>query len=348
MITLSTREREILAELKFQADISLLPQPRVFSQSAEAVRGCLARCMEHRAVLIAPIKNVYPLGFTRFGVFFSLTPEARLARPRIAEAIYALRPVVWSAEMGGQFDYCMTLVARDVGEVLDVFGHFCSTLGNVIRAKSVVTQRRVTLFPDKFLGTKRAPVPNIWWGPTGSRVTLQSLDHEILQCIALESTISRRDICQRLGVTSQELDTRLERLRREQVFRGCALVLDPIQFGRQCYFFMVHTRSTSAEQRARLFTLCEQHPDIVRLIETFGEWDYQIGAYVEQPEDAARLSDEIVRAVGQSVSHVEVVPQYRIMKVAFYPFDAFDHASGVPLCREERSAPPERAVGCRE
>jgi len=348
MISLSARERELLAELKFQADLGLLPQPRVFSQSAEAVRGCLARCMEQRAVLVAPIMNVYPLGFTRFGVFFSLTPEARLARPRIAEAIHALRPVVWSAEMGGQFDYCMTLVAHDVGEVLDVFGQFCSAVGTVIRAKAVVTQRRVTLFPDKFLGAKRSPVPSVWWGPTGSRVRLQSLDHEILHRIALESSISRRDLCQRLGITSQELDSRLERLRREQVFRGCALVLDPIQFGRQCYFFMVHTRSTSAEQRAKLYALCEQHPDVVRLIETFGEWDYQIGAYVEQPEDAARLSDEIVRAVGQSVSHVEVVPQYRIMKVSFYPFDAFDHDAGAPVCRSEPSTQMDRAIGDRE
>ncbi len=315
---LTDQDRLVLANMELNAEMPLTEFAKLLGLSTSTTRYTIDKLLERNLARYYPWIDPYPLGYRLINIFFSVNqgPEAQTAK--LLQMIVKHPQVTWLRELGGSYQYCISFVTQKIHDLMTFLEDLATSCPNTIRAKSIMDQLALVLFPPKFLTSKIVGRTSC---PRGLNVKLcrgDELDHRILGAL-ISGSHSRRDIARSLGVAPSTIDARIQKLREHGVFKGFVYLRRLDLIGTSEYKLNITVMNRTRKLRDALLAFSEKHPHVIFWVEMIGEWDYEIDIEVSDAAGASRVCDALREQFGREIAAIEIVPMFRELKDACFP-----------------------------
>ncbi len=315
---LTDKERVVLAaaELQVEAPMPLLRKETGLRE--HTIRYALRRLIQREVATPIPLVNLQILGHTIFNIFFSVGAEKRSARQGLLKALIDAPEVVWVGEFGGEYQYGIAVVGTHIGTALDLLAQLSKKYQNVFFEKSVAIQSSVTVYHRKYLSSKRFSVKPLTCRYTREIVEIDDLDRKILTGLASHGQDSHRQIALKLHIPLSTFELRVTKLKEAGVIVGQILAVNCAAFGMQGYKLLVYAKGMNLELARGLGRFCEQHRNVVYLIECIGSWDFEVGVEVTHPQEVTEIVQELYEEFGSLVHTIRLLNKFSDVKFRWF------------------------------
>ncbi|MCB0354713.1 MAG: Lrp/AsnC family transcriptional regulator [Bdellovibrionales bacterium] len=320
---LSDKERLILhaAQLEAKATAKALSKATGFRE--HTVRYCLSSLRQRGVLEYVPFINVYPLGFTQFGLFFSLASERADSNAELLDFLSRSEYVSFIVQVGGDFQYGISVCTRDIFGLSAFLKLLASRFGNLFFSKAVAARERLTDFSMKYLSPRSKEIRELSWGNSPFQQSFDETDHKILRAANEGEFQSMRELAKRAGLGQSLVEQRFRRLEKDGVIVGHHYVVRTDKLGIQSFYLLIDSKGLRPNLSEDLFKFAREHPNIIFFVECLGSWDFEMGIEVEDPQDAVRLKQALTDKFGDSLNSIKLLFVFRYHKVSKYPFRSY-------------------------
>lgn len=317
---LNEKQRRIVSSVQLQAQAPVSAIARETGYREHTVRYCLED-LKSRGILDGfAFINPYPLGYTQYRIYFSRTPETKVSKQKLLEALVSSPRTAWVAEFGGDFQYGVSLYAKRITEVDTFFSDLSAKCGGKFYEKSFALPVSWTSYRCKYLSSHKSAVECLSGGGNAAEASIDELDHRILRAISGPAVASRVKIARELGIPVTTLDYRIKRLEKRGVIVGYAYRVNARACGLQMFALMVYTRNPSPEFTTQISRFAAEHPHVTNFTHCMGSWDYELRIEVPEAREASGISQELHDRFGDNVSNVKILTSFETLKASTYPF----------------------------
>lgn len=316
---LSEKESTILAAAELRADASMALLRKESGYREHTVRYALKRLTERKVITPVPFINLHRLGLTIYTLFFSIGAEKKGTREGVLKSLMNSPDVLWVGEFGGEYHYGIGFCAKHISPLVEYLNKLSSKHSTFFFDKAIAIQISSTIFPRKYLSSKKFSVKPLTVTYTKEIVKIDETDARILSGLTTYSELSHRQLAMKLKIPLSTLELRVKKLRENQVIAGNVFIAEPGYFQMQAFKLLVFTKGLNMELTGELFKFCSQHRNITYLIDCIGTWGYEIGVEVERPEEVTNIIQEIYEAFTGSINTIKVLTKFRYPKVRWFP-----------------------------
>ncbi len=316
---LSEKEGAILASAEFKADapIGLLSKESGYRE--HNVRYVLHRLQERRVIAPVPFINLHRLGYTIYTILFSTGAEKKGTKDSLLKSFIAAPEVLWVGEFGGEFQYGVAFCTKRFATLIQFLQVLSKKHQNVFFEKAISVQISSTIFPRKYLTSKKISANPITLTFDKNVVDIDEVDSKILSGISTHGDLSHRQLALKLQMPLSTLELRIRKLREKQVIAGNIYLIDSSAFDRESYKLLVYTKGLDPLLTSQLHKFCAQHQEITYLIDCLGSWGYEIGVEVLKGERVTEVIQELYEAFGGLIHTIKVLTKFRYPKSRWFP-----------------------------
>ena len=139
---------------------------------------------------------------------------------------------------------------------------------------------------------------------------LDNLDKAILRALQQDSSLSQRELAEKVGLSQNSCWRRLTRLREQKIIKGQTVRLDMIAVGLSLtVFVMVRTRHHSAEWLKTFRKSVLEIDNVIDFYRIAGDYDYMIKIVARDMNDFDQIYQRII-----SQTELETVTSYIAME----------------------------------
>lgn len=309
-LTILSRERDFIAGVGLCADRSVVSLATFLRVPVHQLHYTINKLTERDIVKKVWVIDTFLLGLTRYNIFFSLGGGEKKKRDQIIKDLASSVRTVFIAEVGGDFDYELSILARTASEVGEFIRGFSHLYGNVFRVRVISTRLSMVHFPRKYL-SKRAPLcSNLSIGDRPGNVTIDQFDSDILTALSSNPNSSIRDVARRIGRPESSVDLRMKRLVKEGVVRGALWSTNASRYGAQTFRLLIQTRGLSTERREDVLAFASSHPQVTSLVEGFGQWDIEMVAEVSDYRQLSMLRESLYHHFSDIILDIRLLNRF--------------------------------------
>jgi DNA-binding Lrp family transcriptional regulator len=317
---LTDNEALVIGSAHLQADASVGTISRETGLREHTVRRCLESLRSREIITPYAVIDVLRLGFTDYGIYFSLSRNKGAPREDFLRWIIKRPQVAWVAELSGQFQYVVTYVAAraaDVSAFLDEL-----TANNTVRIvdKAVATRVGYRAFRAAYLSDRKSSVEEILSLRSERSVEISPADHAILAGISDLRHRSMSELARALKTPLSTLLYRIEKLRADGIIRGFMYRLNLEKLGYGLFRLLIFENGASRAFHKRLLSFCRDNKNIVGLVRCLGSWDYELRVELPDGRDLPALIDELEGEFEGQISRIQVISSLQARKLVAYPF----------------------------
>jgi Lrp/AsnC family transcriptional regulator for asnA, asnC and gidA len=316
---LSDKESTILAatELRAQTPIEVLKKETGYRE--HIIRHALRRLKEREVIRPIPVINLHQIGYSVYNVFFSSAALSKAARQALVKSLVTAPEVMWVGEFGGEYHYGVAFCAKRPAHVIEFLHGISRKHKDVFLEKAVSLTISSTLYPRRYLSSRKMNLEPINLKFTADPVEVDELDMRILSALSTHGELSHRQLAAKIPTPLSTLELRIKKLREKKVIVGDIYVVSPSKFDRQSYKLLIYTKGIEPELSKKMHTFCSQHPDIVYLFECFGVWGFEIGVEVHAQEEVSVVMQELYEVFGAAITNIKMLTKFRYPKVRWFP-----------------------------
>lgn len=327
---LSDREKQIIHHAALAADEPVSELARRCHQRVHNVRYTLNELIRRGVLTKRWVIDLMSCGWGRYEIFFSVASGAKKSKDKMIEWLTRLEHTTYLAEVGGEFDYELILLAQSSLQAHEILGETARRCGEISFSKVVAVHNRVHYFPRKYLAPTASSVSAL--SLVGSTLIdrsaamripqfqISDFEHQILLLLSSAPEISQREIARLLGCTPLTVHTHIERLRSLGVIRGAMYSFKGTSIGAQSYILLIYARGFSLEFTNRLYNFCREHPHCTNMKECFGSWDFEVGIEVIEHISLQKVKEQLLELFSKEILRITILPRFSVLKFNFYPF----------------------------
>lgn len=307
---LTDQQRKILCAVQFHADapVSFVRKKTGFRD--HTIHYHLNRFKEEELIRRAALINVFTLGYSQYEVYFSIAAKESTARDGVMAFCKESPRIALYAELGGRYQYSMTVVAKSGQEMSTFLEELTTRFGNIFVKKSVALVVSFNLFRKKYLVPRTSWFDSLALTDTGTRVELDELDRKILNVLFGAGQESIESVARTIREPRSTIDLRLKKLEERGVIAGYIYLINAPKFGILTYRLLISASGMAEGLREKLLTHCSKQPNIVNMSCCLGAWDYELTVEVEEPLTVVRVTEGIYSAFPNSISEIEILPVF--------------------------------------
>lgn len=316
---LSEKEATILAsaELRANAPISLLRKESGYRP--HTIRYALRSLLDRQVITPVPFINLHRLGYTIYSLFFTVGGEKRGTHDALIRSLIAAPNVLWVGEFGGEYQYGVGFCAKRLPPLIDFLSALSKKHGAIFHDKAVSVQISSTIFPRRYLSSKKFSVqPILVTFDSKEVVEIDALDSKILSGLTTYGQLSHRQIALKLQIPLSTFELRLQKLRDHKIIAGDIYSVDAGKFNMESFKLLVYTKGLDAELSSHMHQFCARHKNITTLIDCLGSWGYEVNVEVSRPEEVTRIIQELYQYFGASIHTIKTLTKFRYPKVRFF------------------------------
>lgn len=316
---LSDKESTILGAVELRANAPIKVIQRESGYREHIIRHALRRLREREVIRPLPVVNLHQVGYSVYNVFFSAAAMSKAARQALTRSLVSAPEVMWVGEFGGEYHYGVAFCAKRPAHVIEFLQNLSRKHKDIFQEKAVSLTISSTLFPRRYLSTKKFSVEPITLKYTNEPVEVDALDSTILSALSSFGDLSHRQLALKLRIPLSTLELRVKKLREKKVIVGDIYVVSPASFYRQSFKLLVYTKGIDPELSKKMFAFCNRHPDVVYLFECFGAWAFEVGLEVTKAEHVSGTMQEIYEEFGSAVTNIKLLTKFKYPKVRWFP-----------------------------
>ena len=325
------KDRRLLIELEYSCRQTHKTIGRKVGLSSDIVRYRI-----HRLVRLGVIRNFLTyinfcrLGFTDYGVFFSVQHMTFRQEADLKNYLTSHSSISYLARLGGQYDYVMGILARNIAHFNDILSTILQQIGPIVLSKVITIRVSLTHFPKTYLlnthlqREPREEKPTPYFGNEFTNEEIDETDFEILSAMATKATASTLELSKALGIPASTIAVRLKKLIQRKIIVGFFAFTSAQSYGFQAYNIMLRVKNLSKPKERQLTTFFASHPNIVYTIKTVGAWDFEVAVEVPDQQVFQRVLGEIREQFFDIIQQLEFVTVFQELKYNVFPFSKTD------------------------
>jgi DNA-binding Lrp family transcriptional regulator len=320
MYKLSPSQAKVIVAAQLDAEC---PPAKLRSQVGlkdYTIRYTLSRAQELGIIERRHFVNLFKLGYLQHEIFFSLSSEQSGVRESLLAQLKASDRISWIGRLGGDYQYGINVCSRDALHLSDFFNSLSGTFGHLLVEKSLSVRIGLTYFGNRYLYPNLKAAPPLSYHPSTETISLDQTDHRVLSALTSRGHASGHELSRILGIPQSTVDYRLKKLKSSGVIVGSYYAFCGDRVGISSFLCLIATRGIGSTFRRKMFEFCNQNPEIVVLIESVGNWDFEFVIDALSSESAMRTSEKILDHLGRDVHWMKVIPLFSYPKVNEYPF----------------------------
>lgn len=319
------KESQILGTVELQANSSVDKIQKLTGFRQHSIRYCLRKLIDQRLIRYTPYVNLMALGYTDYNIYFSLTSSATISRKKALSVIAKTKNVTRVSEMGGEFQYVITILSTSFSELEGILSNVMSQIGEVVIDKVVSARFSYTLYPRKYLSSKAYKIPPLKTKVSPQIIKIDALDSKIISALAMSNFESHRQIAQRLAIPLSTMELRIKELEKRNIIGGYIFEIDTSKLDVQHFKLLIFSKGMSATLRAGLELFAAESPYAVYFATCFGSWDFELGIEVKDSREVVSIVNELQDQYAQYIDHITVLQKFRDLKSFTYPLDMVEH-----------------------
>lgn len=304
---LSAGDLSILGHLELNADLPLSELAKLLGKHSVVVHRQVQRLIECGVIRgKTAVFDVSMLGLIEYGFYLVLGPRTEQLRRKFLDFLAQQAGVSWMAEVGGEFDLALNVLARHPREVLHLFD-LCTTKfpGLIVRKEMVQRTTRIRCFRG-YLGGKRGI--RFRMGESDTSISLSTGERKIVQCLDSLAFESFRELAQKNQVSVATFTRSIRHFKEVGFLKGFGYRLNTEKLGRLQFRMMLTFKHIHHRSIIALEKLLPSLEGAKLLVRCLGAWDYEIEYDAVSHIAARELSTTIWGAFGEDLSSVRVVP----------------------------------------
>lgn len=315
----NTNTERILHALETHPKASTRDIARITKLREHVVRYTTHVLEQEGQIRRIPLVDVYPLGYQHYGCYFSVAAQQKEKAKAFIAALLKSHHVAWLAEIGGDFQYALAIIAKSPRDLIYFFDEFSERFGDIFFTKSIAPRIAYTQFNHKYLNPGGA-VSETTFGDTAHAQTLDGIDHHILIMLTKEPTLTLPLLAKKLKTPLSTIKYRIQKLEEKRIISGYVYDINRRDANMQQFSLCIHINGGGKQLAQDLYAFARNHPHILYFLQCIGEWDFEIGAEVEKSEDIIAISQSLYKEFGTKLVSIKILPIFRYLKLSYYPF----------------------------
>ena len=307
---ISPKEAKILLNAHLDADISVTQLARKVGTKSHAVHYTINKFREAGIIREWPLINFFHCGLEQHIIYFSLTGHSK--RAKIIDWLSNHPRVIWFAELGGDLNYGLTLLAQNAEQAALFLDQFVGIFGNHFSQLKTAIQLELSFLRKSYLvpGTKRKPSDCITVKKTleYKAEALDDFDWEILKAIHNSKLLSNRDIANYLEKPRATIDKRIQRLKQRDIIVKRIFHIRANILGFQVHRLLIKTHGPEPRLRPDFLRFALSEPSVVSFFRCFGSWEYELVLETPSAREVVEFRERLFEAFRETLAGVEILP----------------------------------------
>ena len=308
----SPQELKIISALQLDADLPLSELCKKTGLRAHTVHYHLRRLKEAGIIRRGALINLPALGFEQYAVYFSLAPTDPKNKQRLLAELKKHPRVFWFAELGGDFQYGMSVIAKRPDEALEFLSALSAKGDGQIMRKAVSLIVNLSIFRKKYL-SPTLPVSDLdmLTIPRGeTKTNLDQKDMQVLSLLAEGQGESVQAMAKLLGAPRTSLEYRIKKLKEDKILLRSIYYVNAGKMGYQTFKLLVYARGLSAKFEKDFFSFARLQPQVVFFVSNFGSWDFELTVEADSPKMAVAVTESIYEKFSTNVQEIRILPVF--------------------------------------
>jgi DNA-binding Lrp family transcriptional regulator len=258
------------------------------------------------------------LGFYYYKVFLRLCNIGEAQLNKLIADLASRPNVDWIIRVDGNFDVGFTVNVTNPVEM--------SLLMDELRAKYSTRLLRYMLsinidmhfFLRDYI--TKSPRKTARLGSYSAHTAPYHLDAKglsILRALAAAPRASAEEIARQTGASADTVLQRIGRLEKDAVIVRYTMVIDNARLGQVNYYVLIHLSRLAKGRRLAFEQFCQAQPNIVYLIKSLGEWDYEISVETETVQAFRELMMRMTSEFSDIIRDYQAMMVSRIHKYVY-------------------------------
>ena len=298
-------DRKILFELdrNARASLSILSQRLKIGRDRLAYRlkgmrerGLLKRC----TVTIDP----YRFGLCVYKTYLILDTD-RVRRQALLDVLQMRPDIYWYAETDGAWDVMFGIYARSPYEFYLLQDSILDQFQDIIRGVNFCTLIEAYFFRKQYLVGAGSNFFKIGGKPENHR--LDSHDLELLSLLAEDARMPITELGERIGASSTLVNSRIERMEKNNIIVGYRTELDLSQLGMLSFKARLFLSSHNSDAVERLIDYARLNPYLMYIIRQLGDCKLELELEVRDYEHYMLMINDIKERFPRLIRHVDTL-----------------------------------------
>ena len=319
---LSDKQKRIITSVQFQAKAPIAQIAEETGYKPHIVRHALDFLKEKG--ILTPCVYIDPkrLGLSSKQAYFSYLCESEAERQKLRALLQQSRRVAIAREYTGKYQYQATVFTDSLDQVHAFLGEVSASCRGFFLNKAVSERKRWSLYRHKFFSDHPSAHNSVDFGREmkgEKKITLDELDHRILQQIGLKPLLPAAQLARSLGVSRSPVDDRIKCLEEAQVICGYGYSLNDSLIGVYCWRLIIWMKQVNEEMCTDFFSFSKSHPNIRSLSHCVGSWDFELAIRAENTREISAITQSIYTRYREQISSLKLLATVERLKWNMYP-----------------------------
>ena len=320
-LKLDVKDRKILYELDKNSRQSYSSLAKKVGLSQEAVRYRVNSLVGNKAISkFFTVVNVSMLGLTFYKILLKFHNINEKKKEDIINYLIKQDFVAWIADTDGAYDLSFVIEVDNLLKAKEFLSVFYQNYSNQIHARAFsVNLIGEYLTRDYLIDKKRIQEIQPSYSAESSKIELDKINLKIISLLAENSRISAVEIANKFGISADSVLQRIKKLEKLNVLTRYNIVLNHEALNQVHYKVFIYLNNISKQKENSLYSYCRAIPQIVYIINTFGEWDMEIDLEVGNIREFRKVMMEITSRFSDIIKDYTYLVIYKVRKYNLYP-----------------------------
>jgi len=262
--------------------------------------------------------NFHKLGYVDYGVYLSTVSLSTQTKKEIIDHISGHRNVHYFSETGGSYNFIIGILAKNPPEFNRILESLIMPFYQYIYSKEIIIRLNI----DQYASLLTADEKELLSARFGGSIEDEQLDQQdqiILEHLTKTARAKIITIANELEMSSSSVIQRIKSLKSRGIITGYYQPVNLNSQGYQVYNLTLSLVLTTNEIHSRLKSYCQNNPHTRWLIQTMGDWDFELGIEVKDQKELQKIMDELKEKVHQ-IAKIDFVTIFSQYKYSCYPF----------------------------
>lgn len=302
-------DQALLAALQFDGRAELTTIAKRLKTPVHSLHYSLRRLEQAGIVRRGLIVNYRLLGYEQFEILFSMNPESQRAKQDLLKALRSHPLVIWIAELGGDYQYGISLCAESVSHASELIEGIAKKHGNIFSKKTVAGIVSLAYFRKKYLaarGTVLAPAA-LTVGKAEVNSVVDETDIRILASLFKGQHASDQALARQAGIPRTTVAFRLKRLEEKGVILRHIYFISAAKLGMMNFKLLVAARGVQPSLSVTLYRFAAEAKSITMFIHCLGSWDYELVVEVREHAEVIAVVEELTHRFSEEIYDIKVL-----------------------------------------
>ena len=319
MHKLDQKDKKILFELSQNSRQTNKQIAKKVGLSEVVVGYRIKKLIENKIINYFYIKtNPALLGYFHYKIFLRTKSMTEEIEKKFINSLKNNTKVMWFVSTRGNYDYVISLLAKDIHEFSQFYQELSREYGSYILQRNVSVIEKAAIFSRGYLLNKNSI--EFKYGGKEEIIKLDKDDFKLLKLLSLKTRKTATEIAQEMNISADKVIYRLKKLQKNGLLTDFGLSLNLKKLEMKQYLIALKMQNMSPEKYNKLKEIVKKNQSLQYFVRIIGDREVDLELEIKDDQQLDKLFKEIKSAFVNELREYEILEITEEHKLNYFPF----------------------------